>query len=172
MIFLVREDLQWGVSDAEEYSYHVVEAFRISEPYRVGVITANSAYVIRPSFFDNHIYDDFQGAPEDVRRVDDIWMNGHASRRNITRLVIPTCCSSIGITRTHELENYFISHHMTRASANDHALRWFSQSWETGLWYRFKGENSPKYRNRLVRIYREWINIILRLKYFIYVGFN
>ncbi|CAF1077534.1 unnamed protein product [Rotaria magnacalcarata] len=168
----IREDLTWGVSGAEELSYHVIEAFRLSEIYRVGVITANNAYVIRPSFFDSHIYVDFNGAPNDIRRVDDIWLNGHASKRNIARLVVPACCSSIGVTRTHELENYLISHHMTRSAANDHALKWFNQTWEKDLWYKFKGENRPHYRSWWTKIYREWINIILRLKFIIYVGFR
>jgi hypothetical protein len=168
---LVCEDLSWGVSDQQEISYHVIESFRISEIYRVGIVTANHGYLIRPSFFDAHIYRDFNQVSADIRRVDDIWLNGHASKRNITRFVIPTCCSSISVTRTHELENYLIAHQMTRSAANDHALKWFNQSWERDLWYKFRGENRPKYGNWWVKIYREWIGVILRLKFLIYGGF-
>ncbi|CAF0980528.1 unnamed protein product [Rotaria sp. Silwood1] len=167
----IREDLIWGVSGAVELGYHIIESFRLSEIYRVGIVTANHAYVIRPSFFDSQIYLDFKQAPDDIRHVDDIWLNGHASKRNITRLVIPTCCYSISITRTHELENYLISHQITRSSANDHALKWFNQTWEKDLWYRFNGQNRPKDLIWWIKIYRKWISIILRLKFIIYVGF-
>ena len=159
------------MSNHEEIAYHIIESFHLSEIYRVGIVTANHAYVIRPSFFDFHIYLDFKQAPVDVRRVDDIWLNGYASKKNISRFVIPGCCSSISVTRTHELENFLIAHQMTRSSANDHALKWFNQSWEKDLWYRFNGKNRPKYLHWWRKIYRKWISIILRLKLIIYVGF-
>ncbi len=28
----------------------------------------------------------------DIRRVDDIWLNGHASNETLSRFVIPACC--------------------------------------------------------------------------------
>ncbi|UJR09170.1 hypothetical protein I4U23_013418 [Adineta vaga] len=167
----IREDLYWGVGGQEEIFYHIIESARLSDMYRVGVVTANNAYLIRPSFFDSHIYLDFNQAPADIRRVDDIWLNGYASKRNISRFVVPTCCRSISVTRTHERENYLISHHMSRSSANDHALKWFNQTWEKDLWYRFNGQNRPKYRSWWSKIYREWLNIILRLRFIIYYGF-
>lgn len=156
---------------AEELSYHIVASHRLGEIYRVGVVTANNAYVIRPSFFDAHIYEDFNQAPTDIRRVDDIWLNGHASKRNISRFVIPACCASVSVTRTHELENYLLAHRMTRSGANNHALQWFNQSWEKDLWYRFEGENRPKYRYGLAKVAQEWVNLISRLKSIIYCGF-
>jgi len=134
-------------------------------------LTANHAYLIRPSFFDSHIYDDFNQVSSDIRRVDDIWLNGHASKQNIPRFVIPGCCSSISVTHTHELENYFGVHQIKRSSANGHALKWFNQSWEKDLWYRFNGRNQPRYRNRWVNIYPEWIGVVLSLKFIIYCGF-
>ena len=171
MIILVRQDLVWGVDGTEEFSYHVIASHRIWEMYRVGVVTANNAYVIRPLFFDSHIYDDFNNVSADIRRVDDIWLNGHAAKRQIARFVISACCVSTSVTRTHELENYFIAHQMTRSQANDHALQWFNQSWDKDLWYRFKGENPPKYSDGLGKIVRQWINLIVRLKFIIYCGF-
>ncbi|GAA6028650.1 hypothetical protein JCM8097_007329 [Rhodosporidiobolus ruineniae] len=47
----VREDRKWGVSGWEEVRRHVVEGWRIRKPYRVGVVTANEAYMVAPSFF-------------------------------------------------------------------------------------------------------------------------
>lgn len=168
--FLVREDLVWGVAGRKEASYHIVEAFHISEMYRVGIVTANYGYLIRPSYFDSHIYEDFDKVLPDIRRVDDIWINGHASKRNISRFIIPASCSSISMTQTHELENYLRSHQMTRSTANGHALVWFKEYWEKNLWYRYRGENAPKYRNLLTIIYRECLMIFLRVKCFIYSG--
>ncbi|CAF1281552.1 unnamed protein product [Rotaria sordida] len=167
----IRDDLTWGVSGREELAYHIIESFRLSEIYRIGIVTANHAYLIRPSFFDSHIYLDFKQVSDDIRHVDDIWLNGHASKRNITRLVIPTCCFSISVTKTHELENYFNKHQFTRLVANNNALKWFNKSWEKDLWYKFYGQNRPKDCNWWIKIYRQWINIILRLKFIIYVGF-
>jgi len=60
---------------------------------------------------------------------------------------------------------------MNRLSANNHALEYFADSWEKDLWYRFHGENGPKYRNWWLIIYREWIGIILNLKFIVYFGF-
>ncbi|CAF4016880.1 unnamed protein product [Adineta steineri] len=167
----IREDLIWGVSGQKEIFYHIIESFRLSNVYRVGIVTANHAYLIRPSFFDSHIYLDFNQVSDNIRRVDDIWLNGYASKQNISRFVIPACCRSIHVVRTHELENYLISHQMTRSSANEHALKWFNQTWEKDLWYRFNGQNRPIYRRWWIKIYREWIDIILRLKFIIYLGF-
>ena len=139
--------------------------------YRVGIVTANDAYLIRPSFFDSHIYLDFNQIPDDIRHVDDIWLNGQASKRNITRYVVPSCCSHISVTRTHPLEEYLFRNEMNRLSANNHALQWFRESWEKDLWYKFNNKNGPKYRSWWMMIYREWISLILKLKFIIFFGF-
>ncbi len=85
--------------------------------------------------------------------------------------MIPACCSSISVTQTHELENYLITHQMSRGSANDHALKWFNQTWEKDLWYKFNGVNHPKYLNLWTKIYRKWISGIFRVKFIFYFGF-
>ena len=167
----MRQDLFWGVGGHQEIAYHIIESFYISQIYRVGVITANHAYLIRPSFFDEHIYEDFNKVSNDIRHVDDIWINGQASARNISRYVVPSCCSHITVTRTHALEEYFGRNRMDRLTANNHALRWFADSWEKDLWYKFAGENAPRYRNWFVLIYRQWIFLLLQLKFVIYFGF-
>ncbi|CAF1159217.1 unnamed protein product [Adineta steineri] len=167
----IRKDLLWGVRGGFEIDYHIIRSYHLSKIYRVGIVTATDAYLIRPSFFDSHIYNDFSQAPNDIRHVDDIWLNGHAAIRNITRYVVPSCCSHIGVTRTHALEQYLVNHKMTRRSANSHALKWFDKTWEKDLWYKFKGENKPEHRNKRTVILREWMNIIEFLKFIINFGF-
>jgi hypothetical protein len=152
-------------------AHHVIESHYLSDVYRVGVLTANYAYLIRPSFFDSHIYRDFNQVPDDIRHVDDIWLNGQASRQNIARYIVPSCCNHISVTRTHALEEYLQRNKMNRLSANNHALEYFGDSWEKNLWYRFRGENGPKYRRWWLIIYREWISIILNFKFIVYFGF-
>jgi len=152
--------------------HHIIESLYLSEPYRVGVLTANDAYLIRPSFFDSNIYLNFNQVPDDIRHVDDIWLNGQASRRNITRYIVPSCCPHISVTQTHALEEYLAIHRMNRLSANNHALQWFRESWEKDLWYKFKGENGPKFRSWWVMIYREWTSLLLQLKFIRYFGFG
>ncbi|CAF1233252.1 unnamed protein product [Rotaria magnacalcarata] len=166
----IRDDLTWGVAGKYEMAYHIIESYFISEVYRVGIITANAAYLIRPSFFNTDIYADFNQVPNDIRHVDDIWLSGHASKRNIARYVVPSCCSHIDLTRTHALEEYLVKNKMSRWSANNRALQLFNRSWENYLWYRFNGENAPEYRSWRVLFYREWISLLLKLKFNVYFG--
>jgi hypothetical protein len=60
---------------------------------------------------------------------------------------------------------------MSRSSANNNALKWFNQTWEKDLWYKFNGVNQPTYQNWWTKIYRKWISSILRVKFIMYVGF-
>lgn len=152
-------------------AYHIIESYFISEVYRVGVVTANAAYLIRPFFFDPSLHIEFNQAPNDIRHVDDIWLSGQASKQNVPRYVVPSCCAHIGITRTHVLEGYLTKNKMSRLSANNHALQWFNQSWEKDLWYRYNGANAPKYRSWRSIIYREWISLLLQFKFIMYFGF-
>lgn len=163
-VFSVREDLRWGVGTALEYFYHVIEAHRLDDVYRVGVITANNGYLIRPEMFDFHFYEDFQNVTEDIRRMDDIWLSGNAAKRNVSRLVVPTCCQHRSVTKTHELENFLTKHRMSRSGANDNALRFFKNHWEHFLWYRFHGENRPNKPFFFVRVYRFICNCFQQLR--------
>jgi len=135
------------------------------------VITATYAYLIRPSFFDSHIYLDFEKAPEDARRMDDIWISGQAAKRNISRYVVPSCCFHIDIDRAKLLEAHLFTHNMSRATANDHALTMFGQFWEKDLWYKFGGENAPRYRSMWTAMHRDWKSIILIIKFIVRFGF-
>ena len=169
---LVRKDLQWGVRGAEERdTHHVIHSSNIAEPFRTGVLTANKAYLIRPVFFTSQLYEDFSQAPLDVRHVDDIWLNGYAARGNITRYVIPSCCSSISVIRHHTLAEDLVRHGITRLEANNHALKWFSQYWEQDIWYRFHGQEQPVYRTWMTAAHRSWIDVVQWLKFVFHFGF-
>ena len=169
-LFAVRQDLTWGVPGKYEIAYHVVESQYIYHEYRVGVVTATSAYVIRPSLFDVDLYRNFTGAPDDIRHVDDIWLSGQAARRRVARYIVPSCCAHIGVTRTHVLENYLNQHQTNRFLANSHALVWFRDYWENDLWYKFNGVAAPNYRSWLTAIYRQCCEFMLEIRFFISFG--
>jgi len=97
-------------------------------------------------------------------------LNGHASKRNISRFVVPSCCFSISISRTHELESYFHEHQITRRLANDEALKWFGSTWEKDLWYRFEGINRPNSRTWPEKIFRLIFSINFQIKYYLFNG--
>ena len=99
----VRSDLHWGVSP-EEMQDHVADGWKLAEPFRVGVLTANEGYLIKPRFFldvsklEDHTLDWSSGAPlldlhqlnaSAAHLVDDIWLNGHLSAQGIPRFVVP-----------------------------------------------------------------------------------
>lgn len=99
----VRRDLHWGVP-SQELDDHVAMGWKLTEPYRVSVLTANEGYLIRPRYFVDS--SDIESADSsstlkvpllDLKRlntsaahlVDDIWLNGHLSMRGIARYVVP-----------------------------------------------------------------------------------
>lgn len=99
----VRSDLHWGVPQ-EELDDHVADGWRLAEPFRVGVLTANEGYLIRPRFFVATLHEDTGVAPlaskvsvldleqlnaSAVHLVDDIWLNGHLATQRIERYVVP-----------------------------------------------------------------------------------
>ncbi|GAA5972115.1 hypothetical protein JCM11641_002502 [Rhodosporidiobolus odoratus] len=104
----VREDLKWGVSGLAEVRRHVVEAWRLKEPYRVGVLTANEGYLIAPFFFlplftRTHLSSQnlstlpslspllspASNAPSSLHLVDDILLSGSLSLSSVPRYIVP-----------------------------------------------------------------------------------
>ncbi|KAJ3041366.1 hypothetical protein HDV00_009507 [Rhizophlyctis rosea] len=160
----VRRDLKWGVS-AEEYNNHVIQGDDIASPYRVGVLTANEAYLLLPSFFSTSPksstppYDpailDFSPAPKNARFVDDIWMNGHLALAQVERWVVPCNERSNDITQFHTLEKGMEGAHVTRAGANDEVIGYFGKAWEPDIFYKFGGVNPPRWASLPTRAYRK-----------------
>ena len=167
----VRQDLIWGAPNLWERDYHVIYSHHLAQIYRVGVVTATSAYVIRPSFFDADLYRNFSGAPDDIRHVDDIWLSGQAARRRIPRYVVPSCCVHMGVTQHHSLQSYLGRHNMSRRSANSHALEWFREQWEKDIWYKLKGVNRPMDCSCWSVVYRAWNSAIQWTRFVLNFGF-
>ncbi|GAA6015754.1 hypothetical protein JCM10207_008786 [Rhodosporidiobolus poonsookiae] len=104
----VREDLHWGVGWGD-LKRHVVEGWRLKEPYQVGVVTANEGYLLTPSLFLppalraslSHpsfspsalpapaLFSYAPPAPPAAHLVDDIWLSGHLALCAVPRFVVP-----------------------------------------------------------------------------------
>ncbi|KZW01239.1 hypothetical protein EXIGLDRAFT_718983 [Exidia glandulosa HHB12029] len=157
----VRQDLRWGVV-SDEYDYHVHLGWFLAKPYQVGVLTANDAYLVLPSFFRASACADQgeeahepparpavldpsdSGNPEAAHLVDDIWINGQLARNCVPRYIVPVPGANIDITRTHVLESHMRNDGISRARANDVMLRFFKDAWEReGIWYEFGGKGQP-----------------------------
>jgi hypothetical protein len=147
-----REDLSWGVP-GEEVDRHVIHGYRLSEPYRVGVLTANEGYLVLPRFFltpaARHslvdaapLLDTHALASTPAHLVDDIWMAGSLSARGVSRLVVPLrAAPSVDVTVVHTLETHMQHEGTDRGAANDATLRYFADAWRAeGLWYRFAAD--------------------------------
>ena len=150
----IRPDLVWGVT-LQELQWHVILSFDIAEPYRVGVITANKAYLIQPRFFLNngaHNIVNTSYGPPGAFWMDDIWLNGWLAAAGVPRYVIPTdgitfsineAAPSLIDSRKRQAHNK-----RSRRKDNNEVLDWFRYWWEPNLWYEFGGVNGPKYKPR------------------------
>ena len=137
----------------DELDRHVQHGYRLAEPYRVGVLTANEGYLVTPRMFLPPISSTTSSpisalAPilntrrlmsSPARHVDDIWMAGSLSTQGVSRYVIPfPGPPSLDITITHTLEGHMASNGTSREQANTRALRMFSDAFSReNLWYRF-----------------------------------
>jgi hypothetical protein len=150
----VRQDMRWGVL-WDEMEEHVPEAPTLAQPYRVGVLTANEAYLVYPRWYEaslagparpgslgTGILDTKTLMSTPAHLVDDIWMAGHLSSLGIPRLVIPLPLSdlpSIDVTLAHTLQSHIDSEGTTREAANSETLKFFAGSWQKeGLWYQLR----------------------------------
>ena len=152
LIRSVSPDLRWGVL-LNELDHHVQHGYRLAEPYRVGVLTANEGYLITPRMFLPPIspttpspvsalapiLDTNRLRSSLAHHVDDIWMAGSLATQGVSRYVIPLPGPpSLDVTITHTLEGHMASNGMSREQANTGALRVFMEAFSReNLWYRF-----------------------------------
>lgn len=57
-------------------------------PTRVDLLMATWGYLVPPGALDHAVHS-FDGWPDAMRWVDDIWISGHLARRGVPRLVVP-----------------------------------------------------------------------------------
>jgi hypothetical protein len=136
-----------------ELDRHVQHGYRLAEPYRVGVLTANEGYLVTPRMFLPPIspttpspistlapiLDTRNLMSSPAHLVDDIWMAGSLATQGVSRYIIPLPGPpSIDVTTTHTLEDHIASDGMSREQANTGALRMFREAFSReNIWYRF-----------------------------------
>ena len=175
--------MKWGVL-LDEVDRHVQHGYRLAEPYRVGVLTANEGYLITPRMFLPPIssttsspisllapiLDTSRMMSSDAHLVDDIWMAGSLATQGVSRYVIPLPGPpSLDITITHTLEDHMASKGTDRERANTGALRMFKDAFSReDIWYRFgkdvkgaKGVISPPSTDAEKE--PVWIGVLARL---------
>lgn len=168
-----------------ELDRHVQHGYRLAEPYRVGVLTANEGYLITPRMFLPPIspvmpspisalapiLDTSKLLSSPAHLVDDIWMAGSLATQGVSRFVIPLPGPpSLDVTITHTLEEHMGSDGTSRAQANTRALRMFEGAFSReNLWYRFakdvrraKGVTAPAFTE--VEQEPVWIGVLARLR--------
>ncbi|KAL0959805.1 hypothetical protein HGRIS_011486 [Hohenbuehelia grisea] len=149
----IRSDLEWGVS-WDEMDRHVQYGYRLAEPYRVGVLTANEGYLVTPRMFLPPktstsyspisklapILDIQKLMSSSAHLVDDIWMAGSLATQGVMRYIVPLPGSpSLDVTTTHTLEKHMESEGKSRGGANTETLHMFSEAFsKEKLWYRFE----------------------------------
>jgi len=152
----IRRDLKWGVQRAE-FDRHVHLGWFVAKPYQAGILTANDAYLVLPSFFATNscdasttnrpvnpnpaVLDPFEkGNPEAAHLVDDIWISGQLARNCVPRFIVPVAGANIDVTHTHVLEGHMRDDGISRARANDLMLRFFRDDWaRENVWYELGG---------------------------------
>ena len=168
----------------DELDRHVQHGYRLAEPYRVGVLTANEGYLVTPRMFLPPIssttsspisalapiLDTNRMMSTDAHLVDDIWMAGSLATQGVSRYVIPLPGPpSLDITITHTLEDHMASNGTDREKANTGALRMFKDAFSReNIWYRFgkdvkgaKGVISPPSTDAEKE--PVWIGVLARL---------
>src|SRR6266581_601660 len=66
----------------------MIRASELREPQPAAVITGCGSYLIQPRFFDESLWD-YSQAPQGAFYMDDIWISGCLTRRNVKRYVVP-----------------------------------------------------------------------------------
>lgn len=61
---------------------------KITEPTRVDCVQGASSYLVRPSFFDDSVFD-YTQAPKEAFFVDDIYISGYLAKQQVPVYVVP-----------------------------------------------------------------------------------
>src|SRR6266404_8429562 len=106
----------------------MIRASELREPRRVAVITGCGSYLIQPGFFDKLLWD-YSRAPRGAFYMDDIWISGCLTRRNVKRYVVPASAMMRSVFR----QRRTLSLHDVpegRQYNNNETIAFFGDSWD------------------------------------------
>ena len=174
----VRSDLRWGappLGELQPGTYipngvwgsfprqerYVILGNRLYEPYQVGVLVGCNGILLRPTLFDEQIFQ----APTDLHfLLNDVWTSGNLARNNVERWVVPMLGDEpVG---TH-LGNHatVIDNQLTgvlgRADGNSKMLKHFKDYWESDLYW--SADEKPPWRGFLPLRHFLSEHVLLRL---------
>lgn len=155
----------WGVSTVDstftwsEFKYHVIHGWRIKQPYQTGILSGNNGYAFKSDWFKDVQIDDYTDAPKEAKLVDDIWINGHAARLGIKRVVVPSEGVNIALGGKSAVESSLTDHASSRSEANNVMLHYFGKEFgKENIEYQNGGKNGPHWANMY------YLSLILPLK--------
>lgn len=79
----------WRIeADVPPRRFRHIWASAVKAPQPVDILLGWGGYLIPPGSLDNAVFE-YEGWPEAMRWVDDVWVSGHLARRGVARLVVP-----------------------------------------------------------------------------------
>jgi len=106
----------------------MIRASELREPQPAAVITGCGSYLIQPRFFDESLWD-YSRAPRGAFYMDDIWISGCLTRRNVKRYVVPASAMMRSVFR----QRRTLSLHDVpegRQYNNNETIAFFGDSWD------------------------------------------
>ena len=106
----------------------MIRANELREPQPAAVITGCGSYLIQPRFFDESLWD-YSQAPQGAFYMDDIWISGCLTRRNVKRYVVPASAMMRSVFR----QRRTLSLHDVpdgRQYYNNETIAFFGKTWD------------------------------------------
>jgi hypothetical protein len=106
----------------------MIRASELREPQPAAVITGCGSYLIQPRFFDESLWD-YSQAPQGAFYMDDIWISGCLTHRNVKRYVVPASAMMRSVIRQrrtlslHDVPN-------GRQYNNNATIAFFGKTWD------------------------------------------
>ena len=106
----------------------MIYANELRGPQPAAVITGCGSYLIQPRFFDESLWD-YSDAPRGAFYMDDIWISGCLTRRNVKRYVVPASAMMRSVFRQrrtlslHDVPN-------GRQYNNNETIAFFGDIWD------------------------------------------
>jgi hypothetical protein len=106
----------------------MIYAKDLREPRPVAVITGCGSYLVRAGFFDQSLWD-YSQAPQGAFYMDDIWISGCLTRRNVKRYVVPASAIMRSVFRQRRtLSLYDVPN--GRQYNNNETIAFFGKTWD------------------------------------------